>query len=428
MSTIVDGCFSFVNRMAAWVRSRSSTGLLASGVAAGAAMCLYKVIKGRRRRSSLLKALGGTSGFTPFLGFVPTSAEHLFYALDILADTYGDIYAIKLMGRESVVLTDLESIREVLKARPHSYIRSFNKDEILPISGILTSEGEEWKRNRRLTAPAFNEHNSAGMVQAMAVMAKRLVRQLRKLGRQGDGRIVWEPREWLTPCTLDSLCLTTFGMDFYFLNPDGVTIAVGTKEIAESIRHFLKGSTYVLDRVMFPYMTRNRFPWNLNPRIKKFYSSIERLKKFANDLAVQRRREGGELGRAELLDKLLQLEKNDLEGNLVTFIIAGSETTSVSLSWCLYYLSLYPEAQARARAEVDSLGRDPETNDDLEELPFVESCFLEALRIQPPVTLLAHITTVEVSVHGYKLPAGTPILASTRKHMRSNAEGGTFFK
>ncbi|KAF4656997.1 hypothetical protein FOZ61_006544 [Perkinsus olseni] len=290
MSTIVDGCFSFVNRMTAWVRSRSSTGLLASGVAAGAAMCLYKVIKGRRRRSSLLKALGGTSGGEgPYLGFVPTSAEHLFYALDILADTYGDIYAIK----------------------------SFNKDEILPISGILTSAGEEWKRNRRLSAPAFNEHNSAGMVQAMAVMAKRLVRQLRKLGRQGDGRIVWEPREWLTPCTLDSLCLTTFGMDFYFLNPDGVTIAVGTKEIAESIRHFLKGSTYVLDRVMFPYMTRNRFPWNLNPRIKKFYSSIERLKKFANDLAVQRR-EGGELGRADLLDKLLQLEKNDLEGNLVT--------------------------------------------------------------------------------------------------------------
>ncbi|KAF4698213.1 hypothetical protein FOZ62_005657, partial [Perkinsus olseni] len=329
-------------------------GLLASGVAAGAAMCLYKVIKGRRRRSSLLNTLGGTSGFTPYFGFVPTSAEHLFYALDILADTYGDIYAIKLMGRESVVLTDLESIREVLKARPHSYIRSFNKDEILPISGILTSEGEEWKRNRRLTAPAFNEHNSAGRVQAMAVMAKRLVRQLRKLARQGDGRIVWEPREWLIPCTLDSLCLTTFGMDFYFLNPDGVTIAVGTKEIAESIRHFLKGSTYVLDRVMFPYMTRNRFPWNLNPRIKKFYSSVERLKKFANDVAVQRRREGGELGRADLLDKLLQLEKNDLEGNLVTFIIAGSETTSVTLSWCLYYLSLYPEAQARARAEVDS--------------------------------------------------------------------------
>ncbi|KAF4716159.1 hypothetical protein FOZ62_019832 [Perkinsus olseni] len=396
MSTIVDDCFYFVNRMAAWVRSRSSTGLLASGVAAGAAMCLYKVIKGRRRRSSLLNTLGGTSGITPYLGFVPTSAEHLFYALDILADTYGDIYAIK-RGVEA-------------------------QQEADPL--------------------AFNEHNSAGMVKQWPSWlkdwwalngrhipsAESQVRQLRKLARQGDGRIVWEPREWLTPCTLDSLCLTTFGMDFYFLNPDGVTIAVGTKEIAESIRHFLKGSTYVLDRVMFPYMTRNRFPWNLNPRIKKFYSSVERLKKFANDLAVQRRREGGELGRADLLDKLLQLEKNDLEGNLVTFIIAGSESTSVTLSWCLYYLSLYPEAQARARAEVDNLGRDPETNDDLEELPFVESCFLEALRIQPPVPLLAHITTVEVSVHGYKLPAGTPILASTRKHMRSNAEGGTFFK
>ncbi|KAF4739148.1 hypothetical protein FOZ62_010707, partial [Perkinsus olseni] len=228
-------------------------------------------------------------------------------------------------------------------------------------------------------------------------------------------------------CSLDVLCLTTFGMDFYFLNPDGIRADGSFHEIAETLSDFVEGSTSILDRAVFPFTTRNHFPWNLDPMIKKFHTSIERLNKFASDLAMQRRAEGGECRRSDLLGKLLQLEKRDLEGNIVTFFFAGSETASAALAWCLYYLCLYPNAQARARKEVDALGRNPENDDDLGQLPFVESCILETLRLQPPAPVILNETTAEMSFRGHEVPVGSWMVALIRKQMRSNAEGGSFF-
>ncbi|KAF4666704.1 hypothetical protein FOZ61_009388 [Perkinsus olseni] len=440
MLPVADALLGLFNKVGSLARSRLSPRLLASGIAVVAAVYLYRAIRRRRRRPSLCDRFGGTPGPIPYFGFVPRSAEHFVYALEIMADTYGDAYAInrykqddflercfRIMGRESVVLTDCKTIKGILKKRPHNLLRTFNKDKLLPIPGMFNTEGEEWKRNRRLAAPAFNEHNSAEMVPAMAVVAKRLVRQLRTL--DCDGRIVWEPTNWLMLCSLEVLCLTTFGMDFYFLNPDGITVPPGSREIAQSIFHFVEGSIYILDfSAILPSITRNRFPWNLNPIIKKFYASIDRLNKFADDLAVQRRAEWEGRERSDLLSGLLQLDKHDFEGNIVTLFFAGSETTSAALSWCLYYLCLYPDAQARAREEVDILGHDPETNDDLDQLPFVESCILETLRLKSPVPLLVNETTANVSVRGHEVPEGTWIVTLTGKQMRSNAEGGSSFR
>ncbi|EEQ99817.1 cytochrome p450, putative [Perkinsus marinus ATCC 50983] len=427
MDSIVDILRELPNKAAAlWVNHRRSIGVTASGIAVVAAICSYRAIKRRRRRVSLVDKLGGTTGRIPYLGFVPKSSEQFLYGLEVLADTYGDAFAIRIMGNEAVILADSQSVREVLRERPHNLMRSFNKDKLLPIYGVLTSEGKEWRRNRRLAAPALDYKSTAQTVPAMAVVGKRLVRQLQ--GLACDGRIVWEPTRWFMMCSLDILCLTAYGMDFYFLNPDGITLPSGTKVIAESIFNFIDGAIYVLDfSALCPSITRNHFPWNLNPTIRKFYASIQRLNDLADDLAEQRRAEGDQSRRNDLLSKLLHLGKHELEGNFVTFFFAGSETTSATLAWCLYYFCLYPDVQARARAEVDTLGRDPETDDDLERLPFVESCIFEALRLQPPIPLLIHETTAEMSVRGHTIPIGTWIVTLTRKQMRSDAEGGTCY-
>ncbi|KAF4703595.1 hypothetical protein FOZ63_031642 [Perkinsus olseni] len=143
---------------------------------------------------------------------------------------------------------------------------------------------------------------------------------------------------------------------------------------------------------------------------------------------MQRRAEGGECRRSDLLSKLLQLDKRALEGNIVTILFAGTETTSAALAWSLYYLCLYPDAQARAREEVDTLGHDPDTDDDLDKLPFVESCILETLRLKSPAPVIVNETIANVSVCGHEVPVGSWIVALTGKQMRSNAEGGSFFR
>ncbi|KAF4671276.1 hypothetical protein FOL46_000374 [Perkinsus olseni] len=309
MLPVADALLGLFNKVGSLARSRLSPRLLASGIAVVAAVYLYRAIRRRRRRPSLCDRFGGTPGPIPYFGFVPRSAEHFVYALEIMADTYGDAYAInrykqddflercfRIMGRESVVLTDC------------------------------------------------------------------------------------------------------------------VTVSTGFKKIAESVSHFVEGAAYVMDRAGFQFITRNHFPWNLDPMIRS------------------RRAEGGECRRSDLLSKLLQLDKRALEGNIVTILFAGTETTSAALAWSLYYLCLYPDAQARAREEVDTLGRDPDIDDDLDKLPFVESCILETLRLKSPAPVIVNETIANVSVCGHEVPVGSWIVALTGKQMRSNAEGGSFFR
>ncbi|KAF4716158.1 hypothetical protein FOZ62_019831, partial [Perkinsus olseni] len=159
-----------------------------------------------------------------------------------------------------------------------------------------------------------------------------------------------------------------------------------------------------------------------------FHSGVRRLSEFGEDLAAKRRAEKESTRRVDLLSKLLHLNKEDLQGNLVTFFVTGSDTTALSMSWCLYYLCVYPDLQARARAEVDLLGHDPETSEDLDNLPFIESCLIESIRLQPAIAVLGHEAMTEVSVGGKKVAAGTMVLTLLRKHLRTSAGGGSQFK
>ncbi|KAF4733834.1 hypothetical protein FOZ63_013807, partial [Perkinsus olseni] len=201
----------------------------------------------------------------------------------------------------------------------------------------------------------------------------------------------------------------------------------GSQGIIGAIEDLTTGADHILTRVFHPIMARDRFPWNLHPMIKKFHSGLRRLSEFGEDLAAERRAEKESRSKVDLLSKLLHLDKEDLQGNLATFFVAGSDTTALSVSWCLYYLCLYPGVQARARAEVDLLGHDPRTSDDLGNLPFIACCLLETIRLQPAFVALGHHATTEVSVGGKKVPPGTTVVTLLRKHLRTAAGGGSLF-
>ncbi|KAF4678256.1 hypothetical protein FOZ60_016847, partial [Perkinsus olseni] len=366
----------------------------------------------RRPKVDLHACFGGPNRF-PTFGLL--SRERLHRALEILADTYGGVYCIK--------------IQQVLAERPNTYIRLFNKNNIQPFTGMVTTEGEKWKRTRRLGAPSFNDVNSAAMVPDMTRVAKKLVRQLRVLSQ--DGRIVWSPTEWIPLCTLDTLCVTCFGNDYNFLNPDGVALGRSPREIQRALRDTIVGSGHASILSNFPWMTRDRFPWNLNPFIKKLHLGVERLNELCDEIASKReaeRQAGVQAARQDLLDKLMDIDREDLRGNIITFFIAGGDTAASAVAWCLYYLCLNPCIQSKARAEVDALGRDPETMTDVDELPLVECCVLEALRLQPPTVMILLESITETSLNGKTIPSGTAVVTLLRKAMVQESQGGTIFK
>ncbi|KAF4758233.1 hypothetical protein FOZ63_024679 [Perkinsus olseni] len=162
------------------------------------------------------------------------------------------------------------------------------------------------------------------------------------------------------------------------------------------------------------------------------HTGVKRLNRMCDEIISSRRAEQqtaaeGRVERRDLLDKLLHLNPEDLRGNLVTFLIAGSDTTAMTISWCLYYLSLNPHIQAKARAKVDALGHDLKTKADLNQLPYVECCILETLRLQPPGLLLLHECIADTSVEGHRIPCGTVVATLLHKAMVADSQGGTTF-
>ncbi|KAF4729465.1 hypothetical protein FOZ63_001866 [Perkinsus olseni] len=213
----------------------------------------------------------------------------------------------------------------------------------------------------------------------------------------------------------------------------GVGSALGrsSQEVQQALRDTIVGSGHASLLSIFPWMTRDRFPWNLNPFIKKLHLGIKRLNELCDEIASGRQAErqaGVQASRRDLLDKLLHLDQEDLRGNIITFFIAGSDTSAMSVAWCLYYLCLNPCIQNQARAEVDALGRDPETMKDVDELPLVECCVLEALRLQPPSVMLLNECITDTSLKGKTIPSGTLVVTLLRKAMVQESQGGTNFK
>ncbi|KAF4680185.1 hypothetical protein FOZ60_013906 [Perkinsus olseni] len=401
--------------------------IIATGVASVLALkVLLRLVQGAK--VDLHALFGGPNRFLPFVGFIPKSLDHLCHALEIYADTYGGLYHIvraqasvlegsiiclRVTGMDVVVVSEPELIRQVQDERPKTYIRSFNKHKIMPVPGMFNTEGEEWKRNRRLGAPAFNDNNSDAMVPDMSEVALKLLKSLSQ-----TGRIVWRPTEWLPLCTLDVLCVTTLGNDYNFLNPDSISLGYRYNEVQQAIADAMAGAGYI--------------PWNLNPMIEKLHTGVRRLNRVCDEIISARRAEqqAGETSGTDaiLLDKLLHLDEEDLRGNLIAFLIAGSDTTAMAVSWCLYYLSLNPHIQAKARAEVDALGHDPKTKEDLNRLPYVECCVLETLRLQPPGVVLLHESVRDTFLVGKPIPSGTVVITLQRKAMLARSQGGTTFK
>ncbi|EER09046.1 cytochrome P450, putative [Perkinsus marinus ATCC 50983] len=400
--------------------------IIVAGVASLIALKALKRMK--RTRVDLHALFGGPNHLLPVLGFIPKSVDHLYYASEIYADTYGGVYHMRFVGGDMIVVSDPELIRQVLNARPKTYIKPFNKHKIVPVDGMFTTEGEVWRRNRRLGAPAFNDINSSAMIPDMSKVALRLIQQLKSLSQ--DGVIVWCPTGWLPLCTLDILCVTTLGKDYNFVNPDGVSLGQQSGELQLAMEELLLGSGYAAQRSAIAWTTRDRFPWNLNPMIRQMHSGAKQLRRICDEIIAKRRaeRDAGERGeRRDLLDKLLHLDEADLRGNLMTFLIAGSDTTATTVAWCLCYLALYPGIQDKARAEVDGLGHDPDTIEDLEELVYIKCCILEALRLEPPAVLLLHECTHDTELNGHQIPSGTNVMTLLRKVMITESQGGKTF-
>ncbi len=279
------------------------------------------------------------------------------------------------------MIMDPPAIRRVLLEAVDDYPKSEATRAVLePAVGdsLFLAEGENWRWQRRAAAPAF----SARSVDALTpVMTRAAEAACARLAAQ-EGRAA-DMVSQMTAAAFDVIADVTFS-DGQGIDREGVVAALATY-VDEAARMSL------LDVLGVPASV---------PRPGRLLATrrLEAMKAEA-DAAVARRKAAPNSSPGDLLDRLLasedpetgrRMDADTLRESLLTFVVAGHETTALTLSWALYLCAFDTQAQERARAEAKAaLGKRAAGADDLAALPFTRAVIEEALRLYPPGAFLS---------------------------------------
>lgn len=290
-------------------------------------------------------------------------------------------------------VTASDAIEHVLVHNPRSYHKAPGNRLLRPIlgDGIFLSEGERWRRNRRLMQPAFSRQNIEGYA---PVMVRRMVEMVERCRRQPHFDLLSETR--LLTMRIAVECL--FGSDID--DRDGRRLSRG---IDLGARQMQRRADFRRAWLMAKLPT---------PANVRMLLAIRGLQKVVDRIIEERRR--APAGRNDLLSLLEaasdpeagSLSDRDLRDELNTLLLAGHETTALTFTWALYELARNPAADAEMAAEVAGVlagGRLPEAAD-LGRLPITASVVKETLRLYPPLYVVAREAAEDTQVLGVHMP------------------------
>ncbi|WP_299355920.1 cytochrome P450 [uncultured Shimia sp.] len=310
------------------------------------------------------------------------------------------------------MVMDPEAIRRVLLEKVDNYPKSRATKNILrPAIGdsLFVAEGAHWRWQRRAAAPVFSHRN----VQALApIMAAAADRSAARIASAGDRAI--DLLEETVRTTFDVISEVTFSGEGAF-DAEAVHRAIDAYIGAA-------GRVSLMDMLGLP-------DWL--PRPSRMFSGpvVQQMKSVA-DQAIEARRARGASDIPDLLDLLLAgvdpetkraMNTSELRDNLLTFIVAGHETTALTLAWSLYLCSFDQEVQERARAEIIRVcGEGPITGEMIGKLTYVRQIVDEALRLYPPAGILSRTATEADTLCGREIKPGDtvmiPVYALHRHH------------
>jgi cytochrome P450 len=305
---------------------------------------------------------------------------------------------IRLGLRRLVLVSHPTLVEEVLVTKHRSFIKTplLRNGRRLLGHGLLTSEGDLWRRQRRLMQPAFQRQRLLGYGATMVGAAERLL----ATWQDGQRRDVHADMMGLT---LDIALRTLFGAE---LGDEGARVG-GLVEAA--LRRFSQRLESLSSLVP------DTWPIPGNLRFLRSAAELDRVV-----LAIIARRQASP-PRDDLLQILLDardergapMSRRQLKDEVMTLFLAGHETTATALSWTWYLLGKHPDVEQELHATLDRVlaGRLPMV-DDLHALGYVERVVTEAMRLLPPVWAIGRQAIEPVQVGGYDLSKGTLVSMS----------------
>lgn len=301
----------------------------------------------------------------------------------------------RALWRRNLVLNDPAALRHVLLDNAANYSKTRIARRLLEPGlgkGLITLEGDEWRRHRRIMAPAFDHQSIMDAVPAMAEAAETVIQRWERLPETGTIEMAQEMRS----ATLRIIARTMFAAD-----ASGIEALVA--RTVERYQARLRPS--LLDLIGMP-------EWLPQLRQRYFARVIFAELSQAMDRIIAER-SAAPSARPDLLSRLVAagdgapLSLREIRSEVVTVFMAGHETTALALTWTWYLLALHPQVRERLEAELARVlgGRAPGAQD-VQRLPYTRMVIDEALRLYPPAHTISRQALGPDEVCGRRVKTG----------------------
>jgi cytochrome P450 len=326
----------------------------------------------------------------PDIQFDIGSTEDSLERMCELFARYGDLYRVYAPGRKSYsyVIHHPDDVKRVLVTNHKNYTKGVGLDrvKILLGNGIMTSEGEFWRRQRYMMQPMFHRRVITEFARVIDAANERFIARWEQQAARGERVNVTDD---MSELTLDIVLRAVFGRDLERLSTEaaGNPFAVVTKEPARNLQFAYKFRS--LGKLVAALMRR------------RASDTVEHVDFLAMLMSARDKETGAAMSERELIDEVM------------TLVVAGHETTASALNWTWYLLALHPEVEARLHAEIDAA---PSVTApglaQMETLPYAQQVVNEALRLYPPGWLLSRRALEADVLGGFEIPAGADVLLS----------------
>ena len=312
---------------------------------------------------------------------------------------YGDVARFRVGPGNWYLISHPEDIWDAMVRRPDVFVKPQIAKRLWEKflgNGLLTLEGDDWKRMHRLVRPAFHRKRIEAYAETMVGYTHRMIDAMEPNSRiDFDGAMV--------SLTLEIVAKTLFDAD----------VREGAEQVGSAM-HVLNEE--MLNHIHMPIPVPRWWP---SARNRRKIRAIENIEEIVRAVIEERRSEGTDRG--DLLSTLVLSETDDgekmtdkeIRDQAMTLFFAGHETTAHAMTWAWYLLARHPTVTARLHADIDAVTEGkPLTIADLKELPYLDQVIKEAMRILPSVWVFMKQPTEDVELRGIRIPKGCQIMIS----------------
>lgn len=364
------------------------------------------------------KDLAGPPG-PPWVGNLFQIRFDAFHStLENWADEYGPLYRFRVGPRKIAVISDADTIKRMHRERPDMFRRTrsvASATEEMRLKGLFSSEGDDWRRQRKLVAMALNTAHLKPFFPKLQTITERL---MRRWERAADAETPVDLCRDLMRFTVDVTTQLAFGIDFNTLDTDGPVIQQNLDKVFPMLNWRVNAPfaywRYVrfpkdreLDRALAQVQQQvDEIITDVRKRMLSDRSLYDAPTNFLEAIIAAKESEGIEFSDA------------DIFGNVCTLLLAGEDTTANTVAWTVNYFMQYPDYFARARAEVDAVIAPSAVPTEIEQaaqFPILEAIYNEAMRLKPVAPLNAMEPLQDVELLGHIIPAGTVVMMLNRR-------------